>query len=249
MIVNENSMKAQTVTPNIGLNRNQSSGSLVHQELIDRIWRGRDPYADVAIAPLPSDVQGWGSSHPFLTDVFDICKPRVVVEVGVWKGGSTITMARRMRDLGLDSVVLAVDTWLGAWDHWTKDEYFADLFDKNGRQTLYRSFLSNIVHEGLQKYVIPMPLDSLNAAYVVKMMNIESSIIHLDAAHDYEAVSKDLVHWWPTLQVGGVLIADDYDPQGVVWPPVKEAVDDFLKRTPHSDFSVTPYKCRFRKTL
>jgi predicted O-methyltransferase YrrM len=37
-----------------------------------------------------------------------------IVEIGVWKGSSVITLASKMKELNLDGVVIAVDTWLGA---------------------------------------------------------------------------------------------------------------------------------------
>jgi cephalosporin hydroxylase len=49
-------------------------------------------------------------------------RPSIVVEIGVWKGSSVITLASKMKELNLDGVVIAVDTWLGAWDHWTNEE-------------------------------------------------------------------------------------------------------------------------------
>jgi len=47
-----------------------------------------------------------------------------------------------------------------------------------------------------------------------------------DAAHDYETVYADLVHWWPLMKGTGRLLMDDYstkDFPGVVW-----AVDQFV---------------------
>lgn len=81
----------------------------VRRDLLDRLWYGRDPYLGFTSSMAP-DLQGWNSDHTYLTEAIDRHHPGVVVEVGVWKGASVLTMARRMRDTGCDGVVLAVDT-------------------------------------------------------------------------------------------------------------------------------------------
>lgn len=52
-------------------------------------------------------------------------------------------------------------------------------------------------------------------------------LIYHDAAHDYAGVYADLIHWFPKLKSGGILIVDDYCPSG--WPGVVQAVDQFVK--------------------
>ena len=82
-----------------------------------RLWRGQNPFAGLPPKLYQRDEQGWQSQHPYLSIGVEQMRPRVVVEVGVWKGGSTIFMAKKMRELGLDAVVIAVDTWLGSAFH------------------------------------------------------------------------------------------------------------------------------------
>lgn len=47
-----------------------------------------------------------------------------------------------------------------------------------------------------------------------------------DAAHDYENVYADLVHWFPKLKDNCVMIIDDYEPQ---FPGVIRAVDQYVQ--------------------
>ena len=216
----------------------------VRQELITRLWHGNDPYADFT-PMMPADEQGWNSDHPYLPEAIDRYRPGLVVEVGVWKGASVFTMARRMRAVGCDGVVLAVDTWLGSREHWLHPTHRLLIGRQHGFPLLYFQFLSNVVHAGLQEYVLPLPLDSANAAEVVRELNLAPVVIHLDAGHDYASVTADLERWWPRLAPGGMLIADDYDATGVVWTSVGRAIDDFSARTPHEAFAAQPYKCRF----
>ena len=203
-------------------------GITLRDELIRRIWRGQSPWATPP-ATLTPHFQGWGSSHAYLTDAIDAAGPRcVVVEIGVWKGGSTLTMAQRLYERGIDGVVIAVDTWLGAWDHWILEEWFPELRLQGGMPHLYDVFRSNVIERGLRDYVLPLPLDSVNAAHVLRHFNIAVDVLHIDGGHDFDAVTADLRNWWPLLAPGGVLIGDDYSSGGGPWPEVTRAFDTFF---------------------
>ncbi len=215
--------------------------------VVQALWRGRSPYDGFVAGRFRPDAQGWNSDHPFLADTLRRVRPKLVVEIGVWKGGSTIHMASVLRDSGIDGVVLAVDTWLGSWEHWQQDEWFPSLLCQNGYPSMYYTFLANVAAAGVEGHVLPLPQDSANASFVALYRGLRPQVVHIDAGHDYEAVMADLQRWWKLLVPGGVLIADDYDPEGKVWPTVRDAVDDFLRETPHSDFEAVPYKARFTK--
>lgn len=169
------------------------------------------------------DTQGWNSDHPYLTDAIDRYRPGLVIEIGVWKGASVITLANRMRDLGCDGCVLAVDTWLGSAEHWLHDEIPRH---PNGTSALYDLFRSNVLRAGLDDYVVPLPLDAQSAATVIKAVDLRPVVLHLDGSHDLASVTRDLEAWWPLIQPGGMLIVDDYDSPD--WPDVKRAVDGFF---------------------
>ncbi|HVC60345.1 MAG TPA: class I SAM-dependent methyltransferase [Acetobacteraceae bacterium] len=218
------------------------SARSVRRDLVARLWHGLDPLVNPTVS-LPPDAQGWNSQHAYLAEAIDRHRPGVAVEVGVWKGASVLTMARRMRDIGCDGVVIAVDTWLGSSEHWLDPRTHAQIPRLNGLPLLYYVFLNNVIAEGLQDYVLPLPLDSGSACAVLTRLDIRPSVLHVDAAHDYQSVLADLEHWWTLLRPGGTLIADDY----AAWPTVTQAVDHFVARTPHCDFAASPYKCRFSK--
>jgi predicted O-methyltransferase YrrM len=197
------------------------------QQLVEQIWAGKDPFATFPAKAYPVDIQGWNSHHRFLIESIEELRPSLVVEIGVWKGGSVITMGNTLKDLGLDSAVIAVDTWLGAWDHWLNPGFFEDLGFESGYPKLFHRFMANIIHVGLTDYVVPLPLDSGNAVEVLKAKSLRPGLIHLDGAHDYESVSRDLKVWWAQLAPGGILVADDYTLDGR-WPEVRAAVDEFF---------------------
>ncbi len=220
----------------------------VSQRVRQKLWRGADPFAGFPEKLIATDEQGWNSHHTYLSEAIKQTRPRIVIEVGVWKGGSTLFMAKHMRELGLDAVVIAVDTWLGSWDHWRNDQHFRELCFDHGYPRLYEKFAANVVRHGLQDYVVPLPLDSVNARNVLGHFKVAADVVHIDAGHDYDAVTSDLTQWWQALRPGGLLIGDDYHADGIRWPDVRRATDDFLARTPHTAFEFGHGKCRVVKT-
>jgi predicted O-methyltransferase YrrM len=222
-------------------------GNRVIQGLRLALWEGRDPFGGVPRRLIDYDIQGWGSQHPWLVESIDRLRPERIVEVGVWKGGSTIHMAQRLKDLGLDAAIIAVDTWLGSWDHWVEPGWRQELCFVNGYPRLFEKFASNIVHRGLEDKVIPLPLDSTNARNVISHLNIQADIIHIDGGHDYETVWSDVTQWWKVLRPGGILIGDDYTEGGVEWPGVHRAFSEFTALNLHTEFEFHNYKCRMIK--
>lgn len=204
--------------------------------IIAKLWDGIDPFAHAL--KLPIDLQGWNSDHPWLSEAAS--RPGIIVEVGVWKGASIATMARHIQFSGRDSVVIAVDTWLGSAEHWLDGHLVRD---RSGTSQLYDLFRSNMVQEGLAGYVVPLPLDSASAATVIGTLGIRPAVLHIDAGHDYASVIADLERWWPLLLPGGTAIMDDYGNPD--WPDVKRAVDDWRHRAGH--FEVMGAKCRMIK--
>lgn len=199
------------------------------------LWRSTDPFAGLPTGLFQTDLRGWNSLHPYLSDGIERMRPRFVVEVGVWKGTSALFMASKLKQHEIDGVVIAIDTWLGSWEHWFDVSAAADLSFDRGYPRLYDKFSANVVACDLQDHVVPLPLDSGNAAVVIDRLFPPVDMIHLDAAHDYASVAFDLTKWWAVLRPGGLFIGDDYYPD-THWPEVKAATDHFLAGVPHEAF-------------
>ncbi|WP_298964213.1 class I SAM-dependent methyltransferase [uncultured Methylobacterium sp.] len=200
---------------------------MTRQTILDALWHGRDPFADPPETLRPLDLQGWRSVHPYLDEAVREWRPGVVVEIGTWKGASALHLARTMAAGGIPGTVIAVDTWLGAVDHWADPELFSELVPENGYPSLYRTFLANVLREGMADRIVPLPLDSVNAAELMRLRGVVADVIHLDAGHEEASVAADLRAWWPVLRPGGLFIADDYDRLGGKFPGVGRAVDAF----------------------
>ena len=222
------------------------------QKILDKLFFGRDPLKDFPGDRFPTDLQGWHSEHPYLARAMRDVSPKIVVEVGVWKGASVVTMAKEIQRLNLDAVVIAIDTWLGSSEHYLWEKFIPDLDFEFGYPRLYHKFAANICNAGLQDYVVPLPLDSINGFQLLKTKGIRPDVLHIDAGHDYLSVMADLKAWWPQLNPGGVLIGDDYFKKPLVgagkWPEVRQAFDEFFAANPHGKFECGDGKCYVGKS-
>ena len=185
------------------------------------IWEGYTPTSAA------DNVQGWNGDHTSLQHLAGAPGDKIVIDVGVWKGQSTITMARAIKDAGIDGCVIAIDTFLGSAEHWEGEAYERNFTRETGLPNLYRTFLSNVYHAGVQDYVVPMPQTSTTAALILQSRQITASVIHIDAAHEYLEVLRDAEEYWKILTPGGHLIGDDYDHS---WPGVVRAAGEFSAR-------------------
>jgi predicted O-methyltransferase YrrM len=221
------------------------------QTLLDKLYFGRDPLQDFPKDRFPTDLQGWHSEHPYLARAIREANPKIVVEVGVWKGASVVTMAKEMQRLELDAVVVAIDTWLGSSEHYLWEKFIPDLDFEFGYPRLYHKFAANICNAGLQDFVVPLPLDSINGFQLLKAKAIRPDVLHIDAGHDYLSVMADLNAWWPQLGPNGVLIGDDYFKKPLVgtgkWPDVRQAFDEFFAANRHGKFECGDGKCYVQK--
>jgi hypothetical protein len=200
----------------------------IRDEFVKKIFRGLDPFAG-----LPTNIaverEGWNSTHPILREAATRRDPITIVEIGVWKGGSAITMAETIRQAGIDGVVICVDTWLGSFEHWVDNQQFPSLAIDHGYPSLNRTFMANIRDAGLVDYVLPFPLDSLNASIALWKFGVKPDVIHLDGGHDYPIVKADIHAWWERLNPGGLLIGDDYNlGETSGWEGVRQAFDEFF---------------------
>ncbi len=190
-------------------------------EIVERLY-DVDPFEGFNPAGHVLDTQGWNGRHPALARAIGEVDARVCVDVGVWKGLSTLTMANAV---GAGGVVIAVDTFLGSPEHWNRQQpdMIRSLQFRNGLPQLYWQFMANCVLTGMQDRIVPLAQTSSNAAVILKRRGIRADLVHVDAAHDFDSVLADLrAYFWNVLRPGGILMGDDYN-----WEEVKRAVDRF----------------------
>lgn len=186
------------------------------------LFDSHDPYE--GISPGSLDLQGWASHSEVFRDVINEIKPKLIIEVGTWKGASAIHMASLCSELKEHCEIVCVDTFLGSFENWLDREtnYVHQLL-ANGRPQLYETFLGNVVLSGFSEVITPFPIDSVNAAQVFSRLGVIADMIYIDAGHAYENVAQDLRLFKEILRPGGVLVGDDW-----FHPPIQKAVADVL---------------------
>ncbi|MEI8125147.1 MAG: class I SAM-dependent methyltransferase [Parachlamydiaceae bacterium] len=164
-----------------------------------------EPYK--SIKNLPFDDHGWFVNSKQLQTLIEDYQPEIVIEVGSWLGASTRFIASHLQSSGL---LYAVDTWAGSPN---EPAYYI----KDSRLPyLYQLFLSNVKHAGLTNKIIPVRMDSIEAA---NALDVQADLIYIDAAHDTTSVFNDILAWTPHLKQDGIMCGDDWS-----WKSVQIAV-------------------------
>lgn len=120
------------------------------------------------------------------------------VEVGSWKGRSSVFMAVEIINSGKNIKFDCVDTWEGSVEHLEYNEI--------KEKKLYDIFLNNI--ESVKHVINPVKMPSLEAVNLYGDKTLD--FIFIDASHEYEDVKRDIIAWLPKLKIGGVLAGHDY---------------------------------------
>jgi predicted O-methyltransferase YrrM len=188
-----------------------------------------EPYRDFDMTGRALDLQGWNSTHPYFARFIDEVRPKEIIEVGSWKGGSAIHMAELCTKQHIDSTILCVDTWLGSNEIlWRNSSLRQMLLLQNGYPHVHGQFLANVILSGFQDNIFALPMTSLSAAELLQAFEITADLIYIDAGHGEYEVYGDVSHYWRLLRVGGVMIGDDYHH---TWPGVVRAVNRFASDT------------------
>jgi len=192
-----------------------------------RLLHQTNPYDGFDFRSLPFDAHGWGGQSPAFRELISQAKPRLIIEVGTWKGASALEMAAVVHELGLPTQIVCVDTWLGAIEFWTDPtdpERYLSLQLRHGYPTVYYQFLANVCHQSCQNRIIPFPQNASTAALWFWRNGITAELIYVDASHEEEDVYQDLCNYWEIVADNGVLFGDDYS-----WDGVRLAVQRFAK--------------------
>lgn len=140
-----------------------------------------------------------------------------IVEIGSYKGQSTVCMAVEIANLKKDINFYAIDTWEGSQENKDlKSPHFTHNLDK-----LYETYLKNI--SSVESYIKNIRADSAQSASLFEDESVD--IAFIDACHEYECVHKDILAWLPKIKSGGILSGHDYN-HG--WPGVNQAVHELL---------------------
>ena len=138
-----------------------------------------------------------------------------IVEIGSCFGRSTIYLAKGARRSNCGTV-------------WAVDPHTGDIAWDLGRVSTYEVFLRNIRKFGVESRVKPLKMTSQKAAKAWNGTPIR--ILFIDGWHSYEAVTEDVLLWFPHVVHGGLIVFDDYsNPE---FPGVRQAVDEQVQKLP-----------------
>lgn len=137
----------------------------------------------------------------------------VVIEVGAWRGRTTVMFA------ALAEKVFVVDTWAGVCGD--RRDATGTIVEKMGADMVFADFCMRVFWAIGEGRVTPIRINSINAADVldVFLAGRTADMIFIDA--DHRQLAKDLEVLMPLLSPGGLLCGHDYH---VRWPEVKRDV-------------------------
>lgn len=148
-------------------------------------------------------IDGWMTDDEkiLLHDLAKNSLPGVIVEIGSWKGLSTMALGRGSKE-GTNNPIFAVDPHTGSPEH---KQMFKD--DIN----TYEDFMKNITHAGLKDLITPFVMTSEEASgYVIG--NI--SLLFIDGDHSYNMVKKDFELWKDKILPDGIIAFHDSEFEG-----------------------------------
>jgi predicted O-methyltransferase YrrM len=129
-----------------------------------------------------------------------------IVEIGSWKGRSTICLASGAPP---DCIVYAVDPHSGSSEHQ----------QQMGKVNTLDEFKANIKKAGIESRVVPVVKTSEQAA---GEWSGPVEFLFIDGAHEYDLVKQDFELWSPHLVEGGLIAFHD----SVDWSGPKRLVKE-----------------------
>lgn len=136
----------------------------------------------------------WQAHIPFAFWLVDALQPRILVELGVYKGDSYCAFCQAVQEARIPAKCYGVDNWHGDVHYgeygnevlWELSQYHDPRY--GGFSTLVRSDFEEA-----------LPLFSDGSI----------DLLHIDGTHTYDAVRRDFEHWLPKMSERGVVLFHD----------------------------------------
>src|ERR671931_415879 len=160
--------------------------------------------------------------------------PGAIVECGVWRGGSMMAVALTLLRLGVtDRELYLFDTFEGMTEPGEEDvkhtgERAADALAESARDSNIwaiatieevREAVLGVGYPEARIHFVQGPVEET----LPEQAPPESALLRLDTDW-YASTKHELVHLYPRLASGGVVIVDDY----AYWQGAKKAVDEYF---------------------
>jgi len=158
-----------------------------------------------------------------LVSIFQFIRPKRFLEVGAYEGRSTFlfSVLAALQDHSAPIHLTSVDSWQGG------DEHQQAMVAMDSVESCYDLVIQECKNllpgSSIFEKIKGFSADSL--ASIRNRRNFYDCIL-VDAGHKAKDVLEDMVHAWPLLRAGGVMILDDY-----TWIP-RHQVSDRLINAP-----------------
>lgn len=150
--------------------------------------------------------------------------PGDIVEIGSYKGRSTIVLGWAVRASGLDRKVFAVDPHEGSLTGRKVDPTWDD-------------FVRNVSSSGVDRFIVPIRKKSEHVEH-----HDPVALLFIDGAHDMENVSRDYARFSPAVVTGGYIAFHDYSNED--HGDVRLFVDDLVRRGELSVERLPEHPCK-----
>ena len=135
----------------------------------------------------------WSMHLPFAYDLMREFRPKVFVELGVWKGESYFSFCQSAADHRISTQCYGIDTWRG-------DVHMGDLDPEIGIE----------VAEYNRRYSSFSELRTTTFAEAVdEFADGTIDLLHIDGTHTYEDVKRDFKAWLPKVSTEGIVLLHD----------------------------------------
>ena len=170
--------------------------------------------------PLWLEETAWAGHIPFAMFLVSALRPRILVELGAYRGVSYCAFCQTVKSLKLDTKCYAVDTWQG-------DEHAGALEEgvlaklKTHHDPLYADF-SRLIQSTFDEALTHFADQSID-------------LLHIDGFHTFEAVKHDFETWKSKISNSGIVIFHDTnvrDRDFGVW----KFWDEIKQNYPHFEF-------------
>lgn len=168
------------------------------------------------IKKIVENVEGWFSEREgeLVYNFAKNCRGEgVIVEIGSWKGKSTIWLGKGSKD-GNKIQIYAIDPHTGSSEHQ----------QENKKIWTFEEFKENIKNAKVDDVIVPLIKTSEEAA---KDFDKPIEFIFIDGAHEYEFVKLDFDLWFPKVVNGGIMAFHDT----IFWDGPRKVVRDLVYKS------------------
>lgn len=135
----------------------------------------------------------WSGHLPYAHYVIRKLKPKVMVELGTYRGASYFAMCQTIKSSKTKTRAYAVDTWQGEEHAGFYDEsVYLSVVNENQKYSTFSTLLRDTFDEARSQF-----------------RDGTIDLLHIDGFHTYEAVKHDFETWLPKLAPGATVLFHD----------------------------------------